>query len=156
VVDAVTHIRVAVDAVIVYQGAILLIEYDDARFGRHLGLPGGGVEPDEPIPVAVCREVREETGADVVVGPLLLVNEYHPERDGATYDNGHELRLVFRCELRNGNKLGVPDQPDPDQIGVCWLPIETLPTARLLPKIGARLFDLIMSPMGQNLFNTDL
>ena len=150
------HIRVAVDAVIVQHGAILLIEYEDARFGRHLGLPGGGVEPDEPIPIAVCREVREETGADVIVGPLLLVNEYHPERDGTTYDSGHELRLVFRCTLRIGSELGVPEQPDPDQIGVCWLPVAALPTAPLLPKIGARLFDLITSPTGQNLFNTDL
>jgi 8-oxo-dGTP diphosphatase len=150
------HIRVAVDAVIIEHGAILLIEYDDARFGRHLGLPGGGVEPNEPIPVAVCREVREETGADVIVGPLLLVNEYHPERDGATYDNGHEVRLVFRCMLRSGSDLGVPEQPDPDQIGVCWLPIEALPTAALLPKIGMRLFHLIRSHPEQNIFNTDL
>jgi 8-oxo-dGTP diphosphatase len=150
------HIRVAVDAVIIERGAILLIEYDDTRFGRHLGLPGGGVEPDEPIPVAVCREVREETGADVIVGPLLLVNEYHPQRDSASYDSGHELRLVFRCMLRNGSELRVPEQPDPDQIGVCWLPIEALPTAPLLPKIGARLFDLITSPTEQNLFNTKL
>jgi ADP-ribose pyrophosphatase YjhB (NUDIX family) len=42
-------IRLAVDAVVEYQGAVLLVEFDDAQFGRHFGLPGGGVEAGEAI-----------------------------------------------------------------------------------------------------------
>ena len=62
--------RLAVDAVVEHAGQLLLIEYDDARLGRHWGLPGGGVEPGEGIHDALRREVLEETGAQVVVGQL--------------------------------------------------------------------------------------
>ena len=72
-------IRLAVDAVVERQGNLLLVEYEDAQFGRHFGLPGGGVEPGEAIRPALIREVLEETGVAITVGRLLLVNEYRPE-----------------------------------------------------------------------------
>jgi ADP-ribose pyrophosphatase YjhB (NUDIX family) len=53
-------------------GRLLLIEraHDPAR-GRW-SLPGGRVEPGETAAEAAVREVREETGLDISVGPLLL------------------------------------------------------------------------------------
>jgi 8-oxo-dGTP diphosphatase len=56
-------------------------------------LPGGQVEPGEAPWQAVVREVREETGLDVVVTRLAIV-DYRPERD--------ELVFTFRCVVLGG------------------------------------------------------
>lgn len=148
--------RVAVDAVVEHDGQILLIEYDDAQFGRHWGLPGGGMEPGESIHQALSREVLEETGAHVLVGRLLLVNEVDPARYGTIYSDNHELRLVFHCTLAAEQEWRAPTVPDPDQIGVGWVPLVELPHVCLLPKIGARLYALLTGSAREDLFNTVL
>lgn len=148
--------RLAVDAVIEHEGQILLLEYADETNGHYWGLPGGGVEPDESIHMAVWREVLEETGAPVVVGRLLLVNEYDPLRYGTLYSDQHELRLVFHCTLQDGVAFCEPSLPDPDQIGVGWVALAALPQVRLLPKIGPRLWAILTEQTGHDCFNTDL
>lgn len=148
--------RVAVDAVVEHEGQILLIEYADARLGHHWGLPGGGVEPDETIQQALRREVLEETGAQVSVGRLLLVNEIDPARYGTLYSDEHELRLIFHCTLQADQAWCEPTIPDPDQLGVGWVPLTELPDILFLPKIGARLYASLTGRASADLFNTVL
>lgn len=67
--------RLAAYALIVDDaGRVLLARHPGARRrpGRWL-LPGGGVEPGEHPEQAVIREVREETGLQVMVGALREV-----------------------------------------------------------------------------------
>lgn len=151
-----SSIRLAVDAVVEHQGTVLLVEFDDAQFGRHFGLPGGGVEAGEAIRPALIREVREETGVAVTVGRLLLVNEYRPEEYANLYNDEPELRLVFHCRLREGHNPQVPSKPDEDQIGVRWQPIEQLPILPLYPRIGKRLFSRLTGSDKDDIFNTAL
>lgn len=54
--------RVSVKAIIVVEGKLLLIREN----GNHWDLPGGGVEHLEDIDAALRREVKEETGLDIV------------------------------------------------------------------------------------------
>ncbi|MFB6179414.1 MAG: NUDIX hydrolase [Halorientalis sp.] len=67
-------------------GRVLLVRED----GQWLA-PGGKVEPGETHSEAVVREVREETGVEVVVDDLVAVTEvrFETAADSATFQFAH-------------------------------------------------------------------
>lgn len=75
------HVRVRVGALLFDDAedpsAVLLAEHDgiweDAPFWTP---PGGGVEFGEPLAAALRREVYEETGLDIEVGPVRYVLDF--------------------------------------------------------------------------------
>ena len=59
--------------------------------------PGGGAEPHQSLPDNLRREIYEETGLTVTVGPCVLINEFHdPNGDF------HQVDIYFRCTLVAG------------------------------------------------------
>jgi 8-oxo-dGTP diphosphatase len=131
-------IRVGVSAVIVRDGAILLVKFDDES-GPHFNLPGGGVETGETLAEALRREVQEECAAEINVGPLLLVGEYVPARHATIYGTRHKLALVFHCTLQEGSEPRLPDHPDPYQVDVEWIPLGALAETPLIPQVARHL-----------------
>lgn len=87
--------RVAAYAVVVRNGQVLLAQLSEStpRPGDWT-LPGGGVEHGEHPRDAVVREVHEETGLAVEVGPLLDVDSLRVTPDDGSTDY-HGIRLVF-------------------------------------------------------------
>ena len=95
---------VGVAAVILHEDAVLLVERGREPARGLWGLPGGAVELGESVQTALRREVREECGLEVEIGPLLAVFEpiQHDEAgrvrfhyvvlDYAAYPRGGELR----------------------------------------------------------------
>lgn len=80
----------AVDAVILFAGGIVLIKRDNPPFAGSYALPGGFVEVGETVEAALAREVREETGLAVEL--LGLVGIYsNPARD----PRGHVVSAAF-------------------------------------------------------------
>lgn len=101
-------VRLAVRAVLVHEGRLLLV---NAWKGRdHLWCaPGGGAEPHTSLPANLIREVAEETGLTIAVGAPCLVNEFH-----APEDDYHQVELFFRCTLVSGTLS--EDWQDPEGI----------------------------------------
>ena len=89
--------RLAARALILHEDRLLLV---NAYPGAHLSLwcaPGGGCEAGQSLPENLAREVMEETGLTVTVGPPVLVNEFHDPDTGF-----HQVDLFFRCTLTAG------------------------------------------------------
>ncbi|HEX4868746.1 MAG TPA: NUDIX domain-containing protein [Acidimicrobiales bacterium] len=66
---------VAVGAVVVDHDRLLLVRRGRGPAAGQWAVPGGRVERGETLAEAVTRELREETGLEGVVGPLLGVAE---------------------------------------------------------------------------------
>src|SRR5512143_1658398 len=70
----------ACDGILIEGGRILLIRRGKEPFKGMWGVPGGRREDDETAEQCLVREMKEETGLDVV--PLKLVGLYSdPKRD---------------------------------------------------------------------------
>ena len=64
---------VGVGAVIVQQGSVVLVRRRYEPLAGHWSLPGGAVELGETLEASVRREMGEETGLQVDVGPVIEV-----------------------------------------------------------------------------------
>jgi 8-oxo-dGTP diphosphatase len=102
---------VGVGAVILpSEGSVVLIRRRQAPLSGRWTLPGGVVELGEALRDAVAREVQEETGLIVDVGPLVEVVE-HIERDAASTTTYHFVIVDYLCVPRGGS-LGAGDDVD--------------------------------------------
>ena len=75
------------------QGRILITRRPDHK--RHAGFwefPGGKIDPGESPQDALCREIREELGAEVIVQQIFDVVYYR-------YDWGAVLLLAYLCRF---------------------------------------------------------
>lgn len=149
------NMRVGANAVIVRDDQLLVVEFNDAT-GPHFNLPGGGIEANEHILAGLRREVREETCAEVTVDRLLLVGEYFPPHYGGFYGPLHKLTLIFRCELIPGSVPRLPENPDPHQVAVRWLPLHSLPEQPLLPAMLATRLPALLADPPPSLFVDDV
>lgn len=101
--------RLAVRAVLMHEDRLLLVNaWADPRQDLWCA-PGGGVEVGQSLPDNLKREVMEETGLTIDVGPPCLVNEFHNPAD-----QFHQVEVFFRCTLIDGTLTD--DWQDPEQI----------------------------------------
>jgi 8-oxo-dGTP diphosphatase len=113
------HPTVAVAAVVLDpDGAVLLIERGRPPGVGRWSLPGGRVELGEALAAAVAREVLEETGLTVEVGPLVTVVErIVPDEDPAA-GPGARFHYVILDYLARG--AGAP-RPGDDARAARWV-----------------------------------
>jgi 8-oxo-dGTP diphosphatase len=135
-------VRLRACALIIKDGAILLIEYEnDNENGFHYNLPAGGLEPGETFVEAVKREAKEEACIEVEVGSVAFVYEYQPTKSNYIYGDTHSVGITFECELKAGSNPKLPEIPDLKQTGVKWIPISELQSIQLYPEIHQDITD---------------
>lgn len=73
---------VATKAFIEHDGKILVVressKYEDGTNVGEYDVIGGRIEPGQRFDESLLREIREETGIDVVIGRPFFVNEWRP------------------------------------------------------------------------------
>ncbi|MFN2624567.1 MAG: NUDIX hydrolase [Mycobacteriales bacterium] len=98
-------------------GRLLLVRRRHEPSRGLWSLPGGRVEPGETAAEACVREVREETGLDVIVGDLL-----------STVQVGDYLIYDFAATVTGGAL-----QAGDDALEACWCAPDVLQTLELTP-----------------------
>ncbi|HLI44286.1 MAG TPA: NUDIX hydrolase [Acidimicrobiales bacterium] len=125
--------ELAVGAVVVHSGSLLLVRRGLPPAAGMWSVPGGRVEPGETLDEAVVREVREETSLDVEAGELLGWVE---RRAG-----GHHYVIVdFRAALHPGAGEPAP-RPGDDAAEARLVPLDEVERLGLVPGLGAFLRD---------------
>ena len=95
-----SHPVVGVGAVVLRGREVLLIKRGKEPLRGRWLVPGGTVELGETLQEAVVREVREETGLDVVPREVVLVFD-RIDRDGAGV-RYHYVIVDYVCDVVGG------------------------------------------------------
>ena len=104
-----TGYNLGVGGAVVREGRLLLVRRASRRGRGNWQIPGGFVEQDETIEVAVVREVAEESGVVAEVeGVLGIRNRYDP-------DNGNSVYVILALRPVSGEPT--PDAREVDRAG---------------------------------------
>jgi 8-oxo-dGTP diphosphatase len=102
---------VGIGAVVVQNGRVLLVKRRYAPLAGEWSLPGGGVEVGETLDACVVRELREETGLDVEVGPVIEVfDRITHDADGRV--QYHYVLVDYLCWPIGGELVAASDVAD--------------------------------------------
>lgn len=98
------------------EGRVLLVR---PTYKQHWDIPGGYVEPGESPRTACIREIQEELGITVNVGPMLVVDWAPADNEGdkllfifdaGTLTEDQQRRITFQDgEVAEGRFLAVGD-----------------------------------------------
>ena len=121
--------ELAVSAIVIDQGRLLMVERGRPPSAGRWSLPGGRVEPDETLEAAAAREVLEETGIAVSVRELV---GYVERRD--------EARHFIIVDFLATPLAGESPMPDPragdDAAAAKWVPLAEVGRLRLVHGLG--------------------
>jgi len=105
---------IGVGAVIVDGARVVLVKRAHEPLKGEWSLPGGSVEVGETLVEAVTREVLEETGLHVRVGPVIeILDRIHRDADGRI--EYHFVLIDYLC-VPTGGVLAA----DSDAADICW------------------------------------
>jgi ADP-ribose pyrophosphatase YjhB (NUDIX family) len=125
--------RVAVRAVIVVAGRVLLVNAYPGEASDLWVPPGGGAEAGTSLHANLVREVAEETGLRIRPGRLAGLSEFHNPETGF-----HQVDLLFRARLAGPAEVLLAD-PEGVVNRLRWASEAELAGLRVKPGILARV-----------------
>lgn len=102
---------VGVAGIVYEKGKVLLIKRGSEPGKGEWNIPGGLVEVGERLKDAVAREIREETGLEVIVEILLDVSD-RIIRDPEGRVKYHYVLLDYLCRVAGGEIVAASDAAD--------------------------------------------
>ena len=112
-------------------GQVLLARRGHAPLEGEWSLPGGAVEVGETLEEALAREIREETGVAVEVGPVIEVLD-RVERAADGRVEYHFVIIDYLCHATDNRLVCGSDADD-----VQWVPLDRLDQYHLTEKTTA-------------------
>ena len=111
---------VGVGAVVVVDGKVVLIRRRFEPLKGQWSLPGGAVELGETLEASIARELREEIGLEVEVGPVIEVFD-RIMKDAESRVEYHYVLVDYLCwpiagELRAGSDVDAAVLVDPSAL----------------------------------------
>ena len=131
-----------VGAVVIDGNAVLLVRRAHEPLKGQWSVPGGAVEVGETLAAATAREVREETGVDVEVGPIVeVLDRVRLDADGRA--RFHYVLVDFLCRPTGGTARSGSDAE-----AVAWVDLGELPrygVAAFTVDVIVKAFDRLRS-----------
>ncbi|HEX3358463.1 MAG TPA: NUDIX domain-containing protein [Tepidisphaeraceae bacterium] len=130
------HTRISAYAILLKDHSILLCRCTpETDVPGQWTLPGGGIDFGEDPAHAAVREVKEETGFDIALGPLLGI---HSRVQHVKDTDHHAIRIIYSAKIIGG----VLTPEIGGSTDLCqWILIEQTDTYPLveLAKVGVQL-----------------
>lgn len=132
-------VRLAAYAAIVNENReILLAWYNgEGRLQPRWTMPGGGVEFEESVEEATIREVYEETGFHVELGPLLAIHHFTDNSSSRSTKPFRSQQFLFSATIIGG-ELGTTEVGGTTDLAR-WIPLDQLPH---LPEGSSRIVEI--------------
>ncbi len=108
-----------VGAVIIHENKVLLVKLSYGRAQEKFIIPGGLVEKGETLEEGLIREVKEETGVDIIPKGIIGIRSLIRTTNKLT-----DVYTVFVCDIASDpKKIGTDD---PEITDVQWVPISEM------------------------------
>lgn len=120
--------RISAAGIVLHRGKVLLVRYSNSDGTSFLVGPGGGVGDEEGLTDAIIREVKEETGIEVLPSKMLFVEDLGSKRY-------RMVKIWFLCKFAGGKLIKTQEAAQEGIIDVNWYTKEQLENEIVYPKI---------------------